>query len=81
MKGLGTRAALLIAACLALAGALSILTPKRHFAQTSWPARLLTALFGDNGPAFAMFLVAFALCVFALVNWVSNHSIKSGEKP
>lgn len=81
MKSLGTRTALLIAGCLSLAGVLSMLAPKRYFIQASWPTRLMISLFGDNGPAFAMFLIAFALCVFALVNWVSNHSIKSGEKP
>lgn len=43
--------------------------------------RLLTALFGDNGPAFAMLFVALALCVFALVKWVSDQPTQSGEKP
>lgn len=81
MKGLSTRSALLIAGCLSLAGVLSMLTAKRHFVQASWPTRVMTSLFGDNGPAFALFFVAFALCVFALVNWVSNHLKKSGEKP
>ena len=81
MKRPGTRSALLIAGCLSLAGALSMLTTKRHFVQASWPERLLITLFGANGPAFALFFVAFALCVFALVNWVSNHLKKSGEKP
>ena len=72
MKGFGARSALLIACCLMLAGTLFMLTPKRYFVQTSWTTRLLTSLFGDHGPAFAMFLAAFGLCVFALVDWVGK---------
>ena len=81
MKGLGIRGALLMAGCLTLAGVLSMLTPKRSFVQTSWPTRLLTALFGDNGPALAMLLMALALCVFALVTWVTTSPARTARKP
>lgn len=72
MRTLTARSALLIATCLTVAGALFMLTPKRHFTATGWVTRVLTSLFGDHGPAYAMFLGAFALCVFALVRWLSG---------
>lgn len=72
MRTLTARSALFIATCLTLAGALLMLTPKRHFTATSWVTRVLISLFGDHGPAFAMFLGAFALCVFALLRWLRD---------